>query len=85
MVKKISCWLARMAIWNCYRAQWLHSFPILLFSRKHFPTDFKVMQDKSRKQDLLNETPIELVVANVMKFDIFLPLVGFGTAPRGFF
>ena len=59
--------------------------PILSLSKKHFPTDFKVTQDKSRKQDLLNETPIESVVANVMKFDIFLPLVGFGTAPRGFF
>ena len=39
----------------------------------HFPTDFKVTQDKSCREDVLNETPLELVVANVMKFDI-LPL-----------
>ena len=50
-----------------------------------FPTDFKVTQDKSRKEDVLNKTPMELVVANVMKFDIFLPLVVFGVSPRGFF
>ena len=40
---------------------------------------------KSRKQDLLNETPIESVDSNVLKFDILLPEVVFGTAPRVFF
>jgi hypothetical protein len=74
-----------MAIWNCYRAQRLHSFPIPLFSKKHFPTDFKVMQVKSRKQKLLNETPEELVVANGSNFDILLPLISLGNSPRGLF
>ena len=60
-------------------------FSQFLFSKKHFPTDFKVTQDKSRREDVLNETPIESVVANLMKFDIFLPLVVFGTTLRGFF
>ena len=63
----------------------MHSFPILLFSKRHFPTDFKVTQDKSRKQELLNETPIESVVANLMNFDIFPPKVAWSTSLRVFF
>jgi hypothetical protein len=63
----------------------LHSFPIPSFKKKHFLTDFKVTQVKSRKQDLLNETPIELVFTNVVKFDILMPVIVFGTAPQVFF
>ena len=55
------------------------------FSKMHFPTDFKVTQDKSRKQELLNETPIESVVKNLMKFDILPSEVVWGTAVRDFF
>jgi hypothetical protein len=56
-----------------------------LFSKKHFPTDFKVTQVKSRKQKLLNKTPEELVVANGSNFDILLPLISLGNSPRGLF
>ena len=63
----------------------MHSFPIPLFSKRHFLTDFKVKQDKSRKQELLNETPIESVVKNLMKFDILPPEVAWSTSLRGFF
>ena len=55
------------------------------FQESIFQLILKVTQDKSRKEDVLNKTPMELVVANVMKFDIFLPLVVFGVSPRGFF
>ena len=58
---------------------------ILLFSKRHFPTDFKVTQDKSCKQELLNETPIESVVANLMNFDILPPKVAWSTSLRVFF
>ena len=74
-----------MAIYNCCRAHPLHFFPIPLFSKKHFPTDFKVTQVKSRKQKLLNETPEELVVANGSNFDILLPLISLGNSPRIYF
>ena len=84
-LNEFSCWLARMAIYNCCRAHPLHFFPIPLFSKKHFPTDFKVTQVKSRKQKLLNETPEELVVANGSNFDILLPLISLGNSPRGLF
>ena len=63
----------------------MHSFPMPSFSKMHFPTDFKVTQDKSRKQELLNETPIESVVANLMNFDIFPPKVAWSTSLRVFF
>ena len=43
------------------------------------------MQIKSRKQELLKVSAVELVDLNVLKFDILLPEVVFGTAPRGFF
>ena len=55
------------------------------FQKKHFPTDFKVTQVKSRKQNLSEETPEESVVANVINFDILMPEVAFGTTARGFF
>ena len=64
---------------RCILCQFYH------FQKSIFQLILKVTQDKSRKEDVLNETPMELVVANVMKFDIFLPLVVFGVAPRVFF
>ena len=43
------------------------------------------MQDKSCREDVLNKTPLELVVSNVMKFDILPSEVDWGTAVRDFF
>jgi hypothetical protein len=63
----------------------LQSFPIPSFSKKHFPTDFKVTQVKSRKQDLSEETPEESVVATGSNFDILMPEVAIGTTARVFF
>ena len=63
----------------------MQSFPIPSFSKKHFPTDFKVTQVKSRKQDLSEETPEESVVATGSNFDILMPVVAFGTTARVFF
>ena len=63
----------------------MQSFPIPSFSKKHFLTDFKVTQVKSRKQDLSEETPEESVVATGSNFDILMPVVAFGTTARGFF
>ena len=64
---------------RCILCQFYH------FQKSIFQLILKVTQDESRKEDVLNETPMELVVANVMKFDIFLPLVVFGVAPQVFF
>ena len=74
-------WLFRTSVEliHCILCQFYH------FQKSIFQLILKVTQDKSCKEDVLNETPMELVVANVMKFDIFLPLVVFGVAPRGFF
>ena len=63
----------------------MHSFPIPSLSKKHFLTDFKVTQDKSCREDVLNETPIELVVAKLMKFDILPPEVAWSTSLQAFF
>ena len=64
---------------HCILCQFYH------FQKSIFQLILKVTQDKSRKEDVLNETPMELVVANVMKFDILMPEVVFGTTARGFF
>ena len=63
----------------------MHSYPIPSFSKKHFVTDFKVTQVKSRKQNLSEETPEESVVATGSNFDILLPLIRLGNSPRVFF
>ena len=71
-------WLARMAIYNCYRGHPLHSFLIPSFSKKILPTDFKVTQVLTCKYAVSQKLAIELVATNVLKFDISLPKTVFG-------
>ena len=64
---------------RCILCQFYH------FQKSIFQLILKVTQDKSCREDVLNETPLELVVANVMKFDILPSEVVWGTAAQDFF
>ena len=77
---EFSYWLARMAIWNCYRGHQLDSFLLPSFSKKNLLTDFKVTQVLTCIFGVLKKLPIESVDTNVLKFDILPPKTGFETS-----